>query len=107
MSKLTLLFTCPRIHNSKPTQYVYITGCDTGFGRIAVDLFDKEQIGVFAGVFMESSIQKLKTECPSGRVVPIPLNVKSEASVLEAARLINEYLTKETNGAKLIGVVNK
>jgi hypothetical protein len=58
-------------------------------------------------VFLEQTIEKLKSECPSGRVVPIPLNVKSEASVLEAARLINEYLSKETNGAKLIGVVNK
>lgn len=90
--------------SNKPKRYVYITGCDSGFGRIAVDLFDKDQIGVFAGVFLEASIEKLKRECPSGRVVPVPLNVRSEASVLEAARLIKEQLAAD--GAQLIGVVN-
>jgi len=89
---------------SKPTKYVYITGCDSGFGRIATDLFDKEGLGVYSGVFLEASIEKLKKECPSGRVVPIPLNVKSEASILEAARLIKEHLAGEN--AQLVGVVN-
>jgi len=89
---------------SKPGKYVYITGCDSGFGRIACDLFDKESVGVFAGVFLESSIDKIKQEFPSGRVVPIPLNVRSEASVLEAARIITEHLKREN--AKLIGVLN-
>jgi NAD(P)-dependent dehydrogenase (short-subunit alcohol dehydrogenase family) len=89
---------------SKPTRYVYVTGCDSGFGRIAVDLFDKENFGVFAGVFLESSIAKIKQECPSGRVVPIPVNVRSEASVLEAARLIKEHLAREN--AQLYAVVN-
>ena len=85
-------------------RYVYITGCDSGFGRIAVELFDKENVGVFAGVFLESSIDKLKQEF-GGRVIPVPLNVRSEASVLEAARIINEQIKREN--AKLIGVVNK
>jgi len=90
--------------SSKPTKFVYITGCDSGFGRIATDLFDKENIGVFAGVFFESSIEKLKTECPSGRVVPIQVDVTSEASVAEAAIFIKEYLEK--NSGQLTGVVN-
>ena len=92
-------------NNSKPTRYVYVTGCDSGFGRIAVDLFDKENFGVFAGVFLDSSITKIKQECPSGRVVPIPLNVRSDASVLEAARLIKEHLAREN--AQLYAVINK
>jgi NADP-dependent 3-hydroxy acid dehydrogenase YdfG len=91
--------------HSKPGRYVYITGCDSGFGRIAVDLLDKENIGVFAGVFLESSVEKIKQDFPSGRVVPVPLNVRSEASVLEAARTIGEHLKREN--AKLIGLVNK
>jgi len=85
-------------------RYVYITGCDSGFGRIATELFEKENIGVFSGVFMEDSIEKLKKDFPSGRVVPVPLNVRSEASVLEAARIIKEHLQREN--AQLIGVVN-
>lgn len=60
---------------------------------------------MFAGVFLEASIDKIKQEFPSGRVVPVPLNVKSEASVLEAARLITEQLKREN--AQLVGVVNK
>ena len=84
---------------------MYITGCDSGFGRIACDLFDKESIGVFAGVFFETSIDKIKQDFPSGRVVPVPLNVRSEASVLEAARVIGDQLKREN--AKLIGLVNK
>jgi hypothetical protein len=60
---------------------------------------------VFAGVFFEASIDKLKQDFPSGRVVPVPLNVRSEASVLEAARVINEHIKREN--AKLVGVINK
>lgn len=90
---------------SSPKEYVYITGCDSGFGRIAVDLFDKQGMGVFAGVFFPQSVDKLRQECPSGRVVPIQVNVTNEGSVLEAAKQIREHLAAN-GGAKLAAVVN-
>jgi NADP-dependent 3-hydroxy acid dehydrogenase YdfG len=84
--------------------YVYITGCDSGFGKLSLALFEKEGLKVFAGVFLKDTVDKLKLEYPSGQILPILLNVTSEASVAEASRFIKETLQK--NNGKLIGVVN-
>lgn len=83
--------------------FVYITGCDTGFGRLSVDLFLKEDISVFAGVFNPASVQLLQNEC-GPNVYPIQLNVTSEESVKQAASLIK--ITLQHKNAKLLAVVN-
>ena len=54
---------------------------------------------VFAGVFMESSIAKLRAE-QSDRVIPLRLDVTDEASVTQCARIIGDEV------AALDGVVN-
>jgi len=107
-------------------KFVYITGCDTGFGRIAVDLFDKlsawaslvdrwktcwltgrkcADYGVFAGVFLEQTMTDLPKQCPSGNVVPVRLDVTSESSVELAAAFIVDHLAS-IPGAQLVALCN-
>ena len=81
-------------------KYVYITGCDSGFGSIAVGLFEKKGFHVFAGCFFPASVEKLR----SSTCVPVQLNVTQEASVLEAARIIKETLAQQN--AELYAVIN-
>ncbi|KAH9251918.1 hypothetical protein BASA81_010122 [Batrachochytrium salamandrivorans] len=85
--------------------YVYITGCDTGFGRLAVDLFLEQGYGVFAGVFSPASVGALQRECKSPELLsPVQLNVTSEESVRSAAAEIKAVLASK--GSRLIGLVN-
>jgi len=83
------------------TKWVAISGCDSGFGNLAVDLFAAEGYGVFAGVFLPESVAKLT----KGNVVALSLNVTSEPSVLSFAQAIKSQLIK-IPGAQLVGLVN-
>lgn len=83
--------------------FVYVTGCDTGFGRLSVDLFIKEGYNVFAGVFAASSVDKLKLEC-GNNVFPVQLNVTNEDSVKQAAKYIKDTIQEKQS--KLVALVN-
>lgn len=85
-------------------EYVYVTGCDTGFGNILTKKLDGLGYSVFAGVFMEESVERLKKEC-SDRVIPLRLDVSDEASVEKVGQFIAEFLESRPS-AKLHGVVN-
>ena len=63
-------------------------------------MFQKEGVSVFAGCFLDASVEKLK----SPTCVPLKLNVTDEASVLDAAQRIKDHLAKE--GGELVAVVN-
>jgi len=84
-------------------KYVYITGCDSGFGEILTKKLEKLGFGVFAGVYLESSIKKLKNEC-SSRVFPIQVDVTKEDSCENAATVMKSVLAEK--GAILHGIVN-
>ena len=79
---------------------MYITGCDSGFGAIAVGLFQEKGLRVFAGCFLDASLERLK----SATCVPIKLDVTKETSVLHAAAQIKAHL--EAESAELYAVVN-
>lgn len=76
---------------------------DSGFGEILAHKLDKLGLGVFAGVFLEASSEKLKSTS-SERMVPLMVDVSNESSVENVATQIREIL-KEKNG-QLVGIVN-
>mmetsp|Transcript_6242 Transcript_6242/g.13479 ORF Transcript_6242/g.13479 Transcript_6242/m.13479 type:complete len:334 (-) Transcript_6242:246-1247(-) len=82
-------------------QWFYVTGCDSGFGAIMVDLLSKAGHGVFAGVFMQETVEKL-SKVPN--VVPVKVDVTDQKSVDKAAEQIKAHL--QSCGGKLNGVVN-
>mmetsp|Transcript_5979 Transcript_5979/g.6868 ORF Transcript_5979/g.6868 Transcript_5979/m.6868 type:complete len:339 (-) Transcript_5979:148-1164(-) len=84
-------------------KYIYVTGCDTGFGEIVAKKLDQLGFGVFAGVYLPESIDKLKSSC-SNRMHPIRVDVSDEDSVENAASIMKETLAAK--GALLHGVVN-
>jgi len=82
-------------------EFVYITGCDTGFGNILTKKLEKLGYGVFAGVFLEKSIDELKSDL----IVPVQVDVSNEESVEKAGAFISNYLASRP-GTSLRGVVN-
>eukprot|EP00940_MAST-03C_sp_MAST-3C-sp2_P001701 g1701.t1 len=78
-----------------------IIWCDSGFGRILTEMLSKEgRYTVFAGVFLEKSMQELGA---LRNVVPLRLDVTDEGSVDRVAREIASYLGP---GRGLDGLVN-
>ena len=73
-------------------RWVYVTGCDSGFGRIMAEkIRDMEGTGIFAGVYFQASVDELRGwNNPS--VVPVQVDVTDESSVREAASMIRKML---------------
>ncbi|GBG32958.1 Retinol dehydrogenase 2 [Hondaea fermentalgiana] len=86
-------------------EYIYVTGCDTGFGSILVNMLDEQgKYGVFAGCYMSETVEKLKNTA-SDRVVGIQLDVSKQESVDACARTIKDHLAERPNST-LRAVVN-
>nr|XP_040045804.1 retinol dehydrogenase 7-like [Gasterosteus aculeatus aculeatus] len=78
----------PRVPD-RGTKYVYITGCDTGFGNLAARHLDKKGFKVIASCFSERGEEDLKKSC-SGSLITTHLDVRSKDSVAKVAALIKE-----------------
>lgn len=78
----------PRVPD-RGTKYVYITGCDTGFGNLAARHLDKKGFKVIASCFSERGEEDLKKSC-SGNLITTHLDVRSKDSVAKVAALIKE-----------------
>ncbi|XP_060073990.1 retinol dehydrogenase 16-like [Ylistrum balloti] len=83
-------------------RYVFITGCDTGFGNMLAKRLDSLGMNVFAGCLTQKGQQDLD-KATSKRLVTIALDVTSEESILKA---YNEVRQKLPNGKGLWGLVN-
>ncbi|XP_028647405.1 retinol dehydrogenase 7 [Erpetoichthys calabaricus] len=82
-------------------KYVFITGCDSGFGHLLAKHLDQLGFRVFAGCFTEKGQDELK-KSTSDKLVTFHLDVTKSDSIRKAAELI-----KSTVGeAGLWGVVN-
>lgn len=85
-------------------RWVYITGCDSGFGRQLCEILDHDKAGnwgVIAGVYAEASKHAIRSSL-SQRVVPVQVDITNDASVAAAAAVV-----KETVGPDgLFGLVN-
>ena len=89
---------------SAPQRWVYVTGCDSGFGAIMVDkLRAMPGVGVFSGVYLPATAERIRGE-DDPSVVPVRLDVTDAASVTAAAAQVTAHL--EACGGHLWGVVN-
>ncbi|XP_078260715.1 dehydrogenase/reductase SDR family member 9-like [Rhinoraja longicauda] len=84
-----------------PDRHVFITGCDTGFGRLAARAFDRGGFQVLAGCLTEEGAQSLSTDT-SSRLKTIQLDISNSASIENAVKQI----TQEVGNAGLWGLVN-
>ncbi|KAL6115510.1 dhrs9 [Pungitius sinensis] len=73
----------------KDSKYVYITGCDTGFGNLLARHLDKKGFKVIASCFSERGEEDLKKSC-SGNLTTTHLDVRSKDSIAKVAAMIKE-----------------
>eukprot|EP00079_Xenopus_tropicalis_P021077 XP_012812310.1 PREDICTED: hydroxysteroid (17-beta) dehydrogenase 6 isoform X1 [Xenopus tropicalis] len=82
-------------------KYVFITGCDSGFGNVLAKQLDKQGIQVLATCLTEKGAETLKSET-SSRLRTVNMNVTDSQSVKSAA----EWVTGIVGDAGLWGLVN-
>nr|XP_033471331.1 retinol dehydrogenase 7-like [Epinephelus lanceolatus] len=78
----------PRVPD-KGNKYVYITGCDSGFGNLLARHLDKKGFRVIAGCFTEKGEEDLKKSC-SSNLITTHLDVRSKDSVAKVAAMIKD-----------------
>ena len=85
--------------------WYFVTGCDTGFGREAVQQLATAGVNVFAAVYLEASVAEVQAEAAGakGKVVAVRLDVTSDESVSAAGIAVRAVLGK---AGRLLGVVN-
>ncbi|KAL3056503.1 hypothetical protein OYC64_019065 [Pagothenia borchgrevinki] len=71
----------------KEDKYVYITGCDSGFGNLLARHLDKQGFNVIAACYTEKGEEELK-KITSDRLATLHLDVADSKSVEKAAALI-------------------
>uniref|UniRef100_UPI0037E77B27 retinol dehydrogenase 7-like n=1 Tax=Semicossyphus pulcher TaxID=241346 RepID=UPI0037E77B27 len=78
----------PRV-SDKGSKYVYITGCDSGFGSLLARHLDKKGFRVIASCFTEKGEEDLKKSC-SSNLITTHLDVRSKDSVAKVAAMIKD-----------------
>lgn len=82
-------------------KYVFITGCDTGFGNILAKNLDRRGMRVLAACLTEKGAENLKNET-SSRLQTIILDVADSESVRSAAKWVSSIVGEQG----LWGLVN-
>nr|XP_056717300.1 dehydrogenase/reductase SDR family member 9 [Euleptes europaea] len=82
-------------------KYVFITGCDSGFGHLAARTFDKKGFRVIAACLTEKGAADLKAAA-SKQLQTLLLNVTDVNNV----RLVAESVKKEVGEKGLWGLIN-
>lgn len=72
---------------NKEDKYVYITGCDTGFGNLLARHLDQLGFCVIAGCYTEKGEDELK-KSTSDRLATVQLDVSDSVSVGRATAVI-------------------
>ncbi|XP_018971547.1 retinol dehydrogenase 7-like [Cyprinus carpio] len=72
---------------NKSEKFVYITGCDTGFGNLLAKHLDTKGFRVIAGCYMEKGEVELK-KCCSDKLTTLHLDVTDNYSIKKAAETI-------------------
>ncbi|XP_023285659.1 retinol dehydrogenase 7-like [Seriola lalandi dorsalis] len=78
----------PRV-SDKGSKYVYITGCDSGFGNLLARHLDKKGFRVIAACFTEKGEEDLKKSC-SRSLITTHLDVRSKDSIAKVAAMIKD-----------------
>uniref|UniRef100_A0A8D0KL64 Dehydrogenase/reductase 9 n=1 Tax=Salvator merianae TaxID=96440 RepID=A0A8D0KL64_SALMN len=82
-------------------KYVFITGCDSGFGKMTARTLDKKGFHVIAGCLTEKGAEELKAET-SQHLQTVLLNVTDPENV----RSVTDYIKKEVGEKGLWGLIN-
>ncbi|XP_013816007.1 dehydrogenase/reductase SDR family member 9 [Apteryx mantelli] len=82
-------------------KYIFITGCDTGFGNLAAKTFDKKGFRVFAGCLTETGAKELAA-VTSKQLQTVLLDVRDSDNIKKVAARIK----KEVQSEGLWGLVN-
>lgn len=70
--------------DDKGQKYVYVTGCDTGFGNLLAKHLDQLGFRVIAGCYTEKGEDELRKSA-SGKLTTVHLDVSDSQSVSKAA----------------------
>ncbi|XP_078408461.1 retinol dehydrogenase 7-like [Cetorhinus maximus] len=82
-------------------KYIFITGCDTGFGNLLAKQLDKRGFHVIAACFTVNGAEKLQIDC-SSKLKTVRLNVTSQDNIQTAL----EFVQAEVGDQGLWGLVN-
>lgn len=96
---LALLVLCTLLWNYKgqlkiadvTDKYIFITGCDTGFGNLAARTFDKKGFRVIAACLTESGAMALKAKT-SDRLHTVLLDVTDPENVKKTAQWVKSHV---------------
>lgn len=77
------------------SRYVFITGCDSGFGHLAAKRLDALGCHVIAGCLTEQGETELAKTC-SSRLLTVHLDVTKHDSVAKAAELTRRHVPAQT-----------
>ncbi|XP_040827612.1 dehydrogenase/reductase SDR family member 9 [Ochotona curzoniae] len=111
---LALLILCYFLWNHKEqkitditNKYVFITGCDSGFGNLAARTFDKKGFRVIAACLTESASTALKAEV-SERLHTVVLDVTDPENVKRTAQWVKDLVGEKglwglINNAGILG----
>ncbi|GMS79050.1 hypothetical protein PENTCL1PPCAC_1225, partial [Pristionchus entomophagus] len=81
---------------------VFISGCDSGFGRALAIKCAKAGLTVFAGCLTKGGEESLQSETRGLPLITCPLDVTKDESIADARKFVKENLK---NGIKLWAVV--
>ncbi|KAM8934076.1 retinol dehydrogenase 5-like [Pelodytes ibericus] len=106
LTSIVLIIACWTIRDSLKIKdvhdkYVFITGCDSGFGNLLAQRLHKKGFGVIAACLTEKGSQDL-INCTSPSMRTVILNVTNPRSIDKAV----EYVAAETGNKGLYGLVN-
>ncbi|EDL79055.1 dehydrogenase/reductase (SDR family) member 9 [Rattus norvegicus] len=114
---LALLFLCAFLWNYKgqlkiadiADKYIFITGCDSGFGNLAARTFDRKGFRVIAACLTESGSEALKAKT-SERLHTVLLDVTNPENVKETAQWVKSHVGEKglwglINNAGVLGVL--
>jgi retinol dehydrogenase-16 len=88
-----------------PMNWVLVTGCDSGFGSIVVEMLIARRFGVFATHLIPESANTLRAK--SEWIVPLLTDITKQESVDAMATKIRETLASySADQAQLYGLVN-
>ncbi|KAK9410698.1 dehydrogenase/reductase SDR family member 9 [Crotalus adamanteus] len=82
-------------------KYIFITGCDSGFGKLAAMTFDRRGFQVIAACLTEKGAKELKEES-SANLQTVQLDVTNSDNIKQVA----EQVKKEVGQRGLWGLIN-
>ena len=77
------------------SKYVFITGCDTGFGQLLAKMLDEKGLYVFAGCLTHKGARDLE-DATSSRLQTVPVDISKKESVREAYETVKTKLPQDT-----------